>query len=104
MGIRFVEVSFSLGSSSPITMCTEECVLLQSSYSPRSFHGEVYAALSNQVIRLFAGFRRTHSLFRDETMRLYRVDENDVTENVMLYAMKSQETIIFHEAITCFGT
>ncbi|KAF7506239.1 hypothetical protein GJ744_012131 [Endocarpon pusillum] len=99
MGIRFVEVKLSLESSSPITMCTEKCVLLQSSHSPRSFHGEVYAAISNQVVRLFAGFWRTHSLFRDETVRLYRAGDHDVTEDFMAYVMKSQEAIIFHKIL-----
>lgn len=85
-------------------MCTEKCVLLQSSHSPRSPHGDLNAAISNQVVRLFAGFWRTHSLLCDETVRLYRVDDHDVTENFMLYVMKSQEAIIFHEVITCLGT
>ena len=64
MGIRFVEVKLSLKISSPITMCTDMCVQLQSSRSPRSFHRGVHAAINNQVARLFAGFWRTQSLFR----------------------------------------
>lgn len=72
---------------------------LQSSQRPRSYQSETSAAISRQVVRLFAAFWESPRLSHSKGLKMGRLRGYNMSELFILSVMKSQEAIILHEVL-----